>query len=154
MKVNTRIFGEIDVEEEKIIHFDNGIIGFPEYKDFTLIFDVEKGPESSIIWLQSMDEAEFAIPVLKPQLIQKDYNPSMQEEYLEPLGDIHGENALMYVTVTIPAEIEKMSINLRAPIVINVDSRKAAQIIVEDDLPVKYYIYDIISSKSEEKEDE
>ena len=87
-------------------------------------------------------------------LIQKDYNPSMQEEYLEPLGDIHGENALMYVTVTIPAEIEKMSINLRAPIVINVDSRKAAQIIVEDDLPVKYYIYDIISSKSEEKEDE
>ena len=43
MKINTRIFGEIEVEEDKIIHFVNGIVGFPELKEFALVFDEEKG---------------------------------------------------------------------------------------------------------------
>ena len=52
-------------------------------------------------------------------------------------------------TVTVPRELEKMSINLKAPIIINSETNKGAQIIVEDDMPVKYMIYDLLKSRKE-----
>ena len=42
MQLNTRLFGEIEIEEEKIIFFENGIIGFPDCTRFTLIFDLKE----------------------------------------------------------------------------------------------------------------
>ena len=51
VEVNTRIFGKIAVEDEKIIRFEQGILGFPDLKDFTLIYDLDKGNESGIKWL-------------------------------------------------------------------------------------------------------
>ena len=55
MKVQTKIFGEIEIGDDKIITFPGGIIGFPEMTKFTLLFDEEKKP-ASIHWLQSLDE--------------------------------------------------------------------------------------------------
>lgn len=66
-KANTRLFGEIDIDEEKIITLENGMIGFPDLRKFTLIFDKEKErTPSSIMWFQSMDEPEVAFPVMHP----------------------------------------------------------------------------------------
>ncbi len=53
VEVDTRIFGRIAIEEDKVIRFDHGILGFPDLRDFTLIFNEDKGVESSIKWLQS-----------------------------------------------------------------------------------------------------
>ena len=49
MKADTRLFGEIDIEEQKIIHMENGMIGFPDLKKFALIYDVEKKKKESSI---------------------------------------------------------------------------------------------------------
>lgn len=141
MKVDTRVFGEIDIEEEKILTFEDGIIGFPDLKRFAIVFDEEK--KSEISWLQSLDEPVFAMPVMNPLVIKKDYNPTVEEELLKSLGNLMPDNMLVLVTVTVPQEIEKISMNLKAPIVINADERKAAQVIVEGE-EVKYPIYDII----------
>ena len=74
MKANTRLFGEIDIDEEKIITLENGMIGFPDLRKFTLIFDKEKErTPSSIMWFQSMDEPEIAFPVMHPNEIKPDY---------------------------------------------------------------------------------
>ena len=70
MRINTRVFGEIDIEDTKIICFPNGIVGFPELTDFALIHDEEKGP-GGIAWLQSMQETQFAMPVIDPLLIKE-----------------------------------------------------------------------------------
>ncbi len=153
MKAKTRLFGEIDIAEDKIIKMEQGIIGFPNMKNFTLIYDLEKGEKDAIKWFQSMDEPEFAMPVMEPQILVEDYNPSVSEEVWNTLGDITPENSLILATVTIPSEIEKISINLKAPIIINMDTKKANQIIVEDDYPVKYEIYDLLK-KGTEKEGE
>lgn len=142
MKVDTRVFGEIDIEEEKILTFEDGIIGFPDLKKFAIIFDEEK--KSEISWLQSLDEPVFAMPVMNPLVIKKDYNPTVEEELLKSLGNLVPDNMLVLVTVTVPQEIEKISMNLKAPIVINADERKAVQVIVEGE-QVKYPIYDIIN---------
>ena len=144
MKAATRLFGEIEIDESKIITFEDGIIGFPDMKKFTLIFDEEKEGRPSISWLQSMDEPEVAFPVMDPLLVYETYNPSVEDELLKNLGTIKEDNLYVLVTVTVPQDIKELAVNLKAPIVINTDTRKASQIIVEDDLPVRYRIYEIL----------
>ena len=144
MKAATRLFGEIEIDESKIITFEDGIIGFPDMKKFTLIFDEEKEGRPSISWLQSMDEPEIAFPVMDPLFVCETYNPSVEEELLKNLGTIKEDNLYVLVTVTVPQNIKELAVNLKAPIVINTDTRKASQIIVEDDLPVRYRIYEIL----------
>ena len=66
MRINTEKFGTIDISDDKIITFDNGIIGFQDYKKYTLIYDAdsEEKSDSAMMWLQSMEEAAFALPSL------------------------------------------------------------------------------------------
>lgn len=149
MKAKTRFFGEIEIEDEKIICFEQGLIGFPELQKFTLIYDEEKEKKNTISWLQSMDEPELAFPVMDPLTVCPDYNPNVEEELLTPLGELKEDNLFVLVTVTVPADIEQMAMNLKAPIVINTDTRKGSQLIVDDDYPVRYKIYELIKGGKE-----
>lgn len=149
MKAKTRLFGEIDIEDDKIIHMENGMIGFPDMQKFALIFDEEKGDEAKIMWLQSMDEPEMAFPVMRPELVMPEYNPTVNDEVLEPLGTMTDENIFVVATLTAVADVKKNSVNLKAPIIINTETRKGCQIIVEDDYPVKYNIYKALKEKKE-----
>lgn len=151
MKVNTRLFGEIEVIDEKIIRLNTGIIGFPDLKNFTLIFDNEKEKESNIMWFQSLDEPQFAMPVIAPTTIRPDYNPHVEDELLEPLGELTPDNLFVLVTVKVPKNIEGMTVNLKAPIIINTDTMKGGQLIVEDDEQVRFPIYNILQSAKEGK---
>ena len=153
MVIKTRIFGEVTIDDEKMIHFPNGIVGFPELTDFALIHDAEKGNQGGIRWLQSVQEPNFAMPVVDPLVIRTDYNPNVDDELLKVIGD--GDNLLVLVTITVPTDLKKMSINLKAPLVVNVDTRKAVQVVLEDDFPVKFQIYDILKANQEaaKKED-
>lgn len=147
MKANTRLFGEIDIKEDKIIKLKEGIIGFPDLQNFTLIYDEEKEGKGSIKWLQSMDDPSFALPVINPLDVKLDYQMLVNEEGLESLGKMTEENTFILVTITVPEKIEEMSVNLKAPFVINTDNLQGAQMIVEDDYPIKYKIYEILNKK-------
>ena len=150
MKANTRMFGAIDIADDKIITMEKGMIGFPELTHFALIFDEEKKDKAfRIMWLQSMDDGEVAFPVTDPIYIKEDYAPSVNDEIIAPLGEMHADNTYLLVTVTVPKQIEDFSINLKAPIVINMDTNKGAQVITEDDYPVKYKIYDLLKANKE-----
>ena len=150
MLVKTKFFGEVDLPEEKIITFDRGLIGLENYKKFTILYDCEK-EETNISWFQSVDDAAFAMPVIKPWLVKENYNPIVEDELLQDLGELTEENLVILLTVTIPEQIEQMSVNLKAPLIINADTRKGAQIIVENqDYEVKYKVYDILRNKKED----
>ncbi len=150
MKINTKVFGEIDIEEDKIINFVNGIIGFPDLKRFTLIYNDEKGVNAGIRWLQSIEEPAFAIPVMDPLVAMDNYNPVVDDELLKALGDLRDDNMFVLVAATIPKDITKMSVNLQGPFIINADERKACQVIVDnEDYPVKFYIYDILKARKD-----
>ena len=147
MQILTKIFGEITIDDDKIIQFPKGIIGFPDLTEFTLVHDEEKGTES-IHWLQSIQEPAFAMPVMDPLLVCPEYNPEADDELLDILGEIVPEELLILVTVTVPKDLTQMSVNLKGPIVINAAEKKALQIIVEgDEYQVKYPIYDIVNQK-------
>ena len=147
MQILTKVFGEITIDDDKIIKFPNGVIGFPDLTDFTLVHDEEKGTES-IHWLQSIQEPAFAMPVMDPLIVCPDYNPEVDDELLSIIGEIVPEELLVLVTVTVPRDLTKMSVNLKGPIVINAAEKKALQVIVEgDEYKVKFPIYDIINQK-------
>lgn len=150
MKAVTRLFGTIDVADDKIITMERGMIGFPDLTHFALIFDEEKKDKKfKIMWLQSMDDGDIAFPVADPIQIKEDYKPLVNEEIIAPLGEMTEENTYILVTVTVPKRVEDFSVNLKAPIVINMDTNKGAQIITEDDYPVKFKVYDLLKGNTE-----
>ena len=149
VEVITKAFGKIAIDDDKIIRFEHGILGFPDLKDFTLIFDIEKGTESSIKWLQSLQEPNFAMPVMNPELVMEGYTPVFDRELLRPLGEnLDSENILMLVTVTVPKDVKQTTVNLKAPIIVSVEERKAVQLICDDDsYSIKYAVYDKLMAK-------
>lgn len=155
MNVQTRYFGEIELSEDKIITFENGIMGFEAFKKFTLLYDCEKEERPSISWLQSVEEKGLALPVVNPFLVKEDYNPRVEDELLESLGEFHDENTVILLVLTIPADIKKMTANLKAPIVINSDTKRGCQIVVENsEYAVKYNVYESLRELKEKKGDE
>ena len=88
------------------------------------------------------------MPVMDPLLVCPDYNPEVDDELLKPLGGLDPEEILVLVTVTVPSDLKKMSVNLRGPIIINAAAKKACQVIVEGEgYQVKYPIYEILSAR-------
>lgn len=147
MKVNTKVFGEIEITDDKIILFPQGIIGFPDLKKFTLLHDAERGTKAGIRWLQSLDEPAFAMPVMDPLVVKPDYDPEVEDELLKDLGNLSEENLLVLVTVRVPSDLTQMTVNLQGPILINVDEKKGCQVIVDTEkFPVKFPIYDILKA--------
>ena len=145
MNVMTKVFGEITIDDDRIITFPKGIIGFPDLTEFALLHDSEKGSDA-IHWLQSLQEPGFAMPVMDPLIVLPDYNPEVDDELLKHLGELNPEELLVLVTVTVPKDLAQMSVNLRGPIIINAADRKATQVIVEgDEYQVKFPIYDILN---------
>jgi flagellar assembly factor FliW len=150
MFIKTRIFGDVEISDDKIITFDDGIIGFPELKHFAIMHDEEKGSDAGIKYFQSVEEPGFAMPVMDPLMVCENYNPQVNDELLTPLGELKDDNIIVLVTVTVPTDLTKMTVNLQGPIIINADEKKGAQIIVEGtDYPVRFPIYDILKSRKE-----
>lgn len=152
MEVKTRLFDSINIEEDKIIRFVNGLVGFPELKDFALVHDGDSESGKGIQWLQSMQDGNFAIPVVNPLQILDNYDPVVEDELLTPLGELAVEDMLVLVTITVPEDITKMTVNLKGPIVINAKNCMACQVIAENEgLEVKFPVYDILKAKKEGK---
>ena len=152
MRAMTKNFGEIEIADDKIIVFDKGIIGFPELREFALIYNEDRGSNGgSIRWLQSMNRGDFAMPVMDPLVVDPSYNPQVDDELLKPLGEMNPDAMLVLVTVTVPKDIKDITVNLKAPIVINACNRTAAQLIVDgDEYKVKFPIYDILQMRKAE----
>lgn len=139
MKVNTTRFGELQVNEQDILNFSEGLLGFDNLKKY---FVVDPGDSTLILWLQSIEDASIAFPIIEPKIFKPDYiakllPADMNSVELESLSD-----AKIYSILTIPAEITQMSANLKAPIVINNKKKIAKQIVLQDSkLSVKFEMY-------------
>lgn len=150
MVIATKNFGEIEIDDGKTIHFPAGIIGFPDLTDFALVHDDEKGT-GNVHWLQSLQEAGFAMPVMDPLIVAADYNPVIDDDVFAPIGQLMENEMLILVTLTVPKDITQMSVNLKGPIVVNAATRKACQVILEDkQYEIKFPIYDILNAAKKE----
>jgi len=149
MQINTKWFGIIEIGEDKIITFEKGLIGLDEFKRYTVVYNTENSDEATIMWLQSIEDENIAIPVINPEIFMTDYDPIVEDELLHSIGNIKTAELLVLVTLTVPSDITKMTSNLKAPIIINTDNLKACQLIADNqDYIVKYPVYDIIKQNA------
>ena len=147
MKLKTKNFGELEVEEDKIITFNQGIPGFNELKEYIIINDEEA--DSPFCWLQSIEEPELAFVLINPFIICPDYNPNLPDAEVEKLGEATPDQYSVLSIVKVPEDVVQMSANLRAPIVINLNTRKGMQIITDgEDALVRYHIFDRLKNKA------
>jgi flagellar assembly factor FliW len=143
MEFVTKLFGKVNLDDGKVLEFPEGILGFPELKKFALIYDNEKNTAGGFNFLVSVDEPAFMMPVVPALVVEPGYSPKFTENIEGSIGTLTEENALVLVTMTIPADVTRMTVNLNAPIVINVDTNKGIQsVVANDDYDVKYPIYD------------
>ena len=128
-KVNTVRFGEIDVEEDKIVHFDQGIPAFEDEHEFIVIpYDAE----SPYYFMQSLATPDLAFLLTVPFVFFPEYEFELDDMSLKELGIKRQEEVLLYVLITIPGgKVEDMTANLMAPVVINTTNLHARQIVLE-----------------------
>jgi flagellar assembly factor FliW len=127
VKVQTKAYGSIEVEERQRIVFPQGLFGFEELKDYVLL-DAEKQP---FYWLQSVDREQVAFVVVNPFLIRPDYEVNIGNEELAEIGIDAPEKALILAIVTIPPE-GPMTLNLQGPLAINRETRRGKQAVLSD----------------------
>ena len=127
MQIETIRFGTVEIDESKLIVFDDGIPGLEEYKRYALLQFEESYP---IIWLQSVDEGGICLPVLDTFAVLTSYVFDIDDEDVNSL-ELRGPEDLHVVSVlVIPDEIQRMTVNLAAPIIINTVKGKAKQILL------------------------
>lgn len=147
MFIETTHFGQIEINEADILNFEEGIIGFEDVKKFGII-DSED-PESPFKWIQAVDKPELAFALVDPFKIKKDYDFDLTDEEVEYLGVNDASEVMVFSIVVVPEDIKKISMNLKAPLIINKSNNKAAQIILDTD---KYTVRHLILDELQKQE--
>ncbi|UZQ85473.1 flagellar assembly protein FliW [Thermoclostridium stercorarium] len=139
MQLNTKHFGVIEVDEKEILYFPSGIPGFENVRKFVLLERQEA--DSPFFWLQCVDKPDLAFVVTDPFYIKEDYYVDVDDEEIAEIEINDPENVLTLAIVTIPEDIRFMTVNLKAPVLINMKNNMGKQVIMKNDtFPVRYYI--------------
>ena len=128
-KINTSRFGELEIDEKRVINFKDGIPAFENEKEFVILPYDEETP---YYFMQSMKTPDLAFLLTVPFLFFPNYTFEIDDTTIEEL-DIKSKDKLLYYTlITIPNfSIRYMTTNLLAPLVINTKNMKAKQIVLE-----------------------
>lgn len=129
MEVPTKRFGIVNVDESKILHFPDGLIGFPDYREY-IVLDLDKG--GFLKWLQSVDEASLGFVILDPRVPFADYDPVFAPGDLGCLEASNIDELVLLSVVTVPEDVKQMTANLLAPLVVNPAKRLGKQVIISD----------------------
>ncbi len=142
MLIDTDRFGTFDTKDSKLIEFPQGLPGFEDLHNFIIL---EVGQTKPIYWLQSTENKYIALPVILTFEILDDYYIDIRDNELEELFVESQNDLLIMNVVVIPNPIEKMTVNLAAPIVINAVKGIGKQIIVDaKTMPIRMPIYEAI----------
>lgn len=129
MVIQTSRFGRIEFQNEDILTFSEGLLGFADLRKFVLLDD----PSDEIFaWLQSCESTDIAFPVLEPELFSDSYKINLTKSDLEALRLKSQEKVSYFCIVTIPDDPTQMTANMKAPIVINTVERLARQCVLQD----------------------
>lgn len=128
MRIETKDFGIIEVDDGAVFRFVDGIYGFDGLRDYALF-----GPEGyPIKWLQSINDSRVRFILADPFRVMPDYNPRLRREDLERLGASRREDLVFYAIAVVPERYEDMTVNLKSPLAFNMDKKIAAQVILEN----------------------
>jgi len=127
MLIETSRFGPLEVDEERLIRFPKGILGFPNQQDYALIQTAEN---SVFYWLQAVDRPDLAFVICDPRVFVPDFVVPVKLEELTQIGLSDPSSAQVF---TIVNKVDSMLTgNLQGPLIVNVDTREAKQLVLSD----------------------
>ena len=127
MDIETTRFGRLSVEDERIITYPGGLLGFPDHTRFALI---QTGEENYFFWLQSVDDANLAFVVTDPSIFFKDYEVPVREETAADIQLTDMNYAQIFVICN---KVEEwLTGNLLGPLVVNAANRLAQQVVLTE----------------------
>lgn len=130
VNLSTNNFGNLSIEKENIITFEQGLLGFEELKQFAII-DVEECLPFE--WLVSVEDPIVAFPILNPTLFFSDYKPSLSKDDLVLLDIRKEKDVEMFCIVTLGKKPEDVTLNLKGPILINMKNKMGKQVVITED---------------------
>lgn len=152
IKVKTTRFNEIEVDEKDVIELPAGLVGFPELKQYVLL-DHDK--DSPFKWLQSLSDGAIAFVLINPLLFMPEYTVEVNEAEVSDLGLESEEDAIISVIITMPSDPQKMTANLKAPLVFNLKNRKGRQVILNNsEYTTRHNIMEEVKKRSDQSQDE
>jgi len=127
MLVQTTRFGPVDVDEERVIQFPAGLLGFSSYRRYALLQPDDQGV---FFWLQSTDAPDLAFVVTDPALWIADFQAQIRREQMDDLelGDLTDAQVLVIVNKRDGA----LTANLQGPLVVNAKNCKAMQLVLAE----------------------
>ncbi len=135
--INTDQFGEIQVEKKHIFVFEEGLLGFDHLREFVLIQEEETAP---FRWLISLEEPTIGFPLLSPWHVDLSYKPA---------NDINLDRQVVMVIITLEDEKGRMTANMKAPIILDVEDLTGKQVILPSDKYSTNYVIPLNEQKSE-----
>ncbi len=129
MTVETSRFGKVTFAETDLFEFPWGLPGFADLRRFLALSLAE---QPSFVWLQSVDDPKVALPVADPWQIFPDYEPRMPAYATEALDVRNAEDFTVLCVVVVTKDAEEMTMNLMAPVIINLKTRRARQVMLEN----------------------
>lgn len=127
MEVHTARFGTIEIEEERVITFEKGLLGFADQRQYCLL---QPNDDACFFWLQCLDDPNLAFVITDPNLFVKDYSVPVRDDQLESLGLAKLEDAQVFVIVN---KVDTtLTGNLQGPLVINTISRRGEQFVLAE----------------------
>lgn len=133
MQIGTTRFGAVDIQVDDILLFPSGLIGFEDSRHWVLLGDAEN---DSVGWLQCVSGPDLAMAVVSPRRFVPDYQIRLSRGHLEPLQLSAADQA--YVLTIVSKNDMRLTLNLRAPIVINLDRRIGRQVVTSDEQPMQF----------------
>jgi flagellar assembly factor FliW len=148
IRIKTKPFGEMEIDERQIVEFPEGILGFDYIRKFILL-DADD-PDSPFKWLQAFDEPRLAFVVIRPVDFMGSYELSVSQSELEAVECGKPESLLVFAIVTIPENPSLMTANLQGPIIINAEKKLGRQAIsMNDRYHVRHRILDEMKKTSQ-----
>jgi flagellar assembly factor FliW len=142
MRINTSRFGDVEIADEKLLTFKQGIPGFDQVKRFALISSEDTEP---FHWLQAIEMPEIALAVINPFLVLPEYAPRISESIMRDLGSPGDEDILILAVSVIPNDVNLMTANFVSPVIINSANNEGCQVILEgSDYQIRHPIYEAV----------
>jgi flagellar assembly factor FliW len=128
VRINTTNFGELEVDEQMKITFDNGLPGFENEHDFVILNNWDTQEPVPFMWLQSMSNEDLALVISIPFLLRSDYEFEIPESVCKDMNIADPKDVGVYTVCKIRENVENMTFNLASPIIVNTKDRKAMQL--------------------------
>ncbi|MDR3221785.1 MAG: flagellar assembly protein FliW [Candidatus Accumulibacter sp.] len=139
MKIDIDRFGlkDVQVDPDTLFNFPNGMAGFEDFKRFKLFYEEGGG---TVFWLQAVDDAKVAFPVVAPGVLDIDYEIELSDEDCALIGVKEAADVAIVVVVYRDTKDSKnIAVNTRSPVILNLKTRLGMQKVLQDVQPSLVY---------------